>query len=263
MMTAPGAPMMYRGPPPQQAGPRAPYGMPMQPPPQYYPMNAGPNNAPPPPMGMNRSAPPSSLGAAVAAGGAPGQPQQSNRPAPTPRVKKSLVITDKDGNVVDLSGGKGGSSAPSSGKATPTEGDNKKDGDNKDVGVDGATVSSLQLASAKKAEDAGNAMKQAALEAIKAGSAKKARLEAEKKAKEEADLKAKEEAERKAEEEAERLAKEKAEREERERLAEAEARARKEAEERARKEVRIILILFICGTGIVYIIYYALCIWMF
>lgn len=220
MATGPqGQPMMYRGPPPQYRG---------MPPPQYqgqppqysqgarhYPMNPNAMGA------MNRSAPPSSLGAAAARG------------APTPRASKALVITDKHGNPIDLSKGKGSSS---SGKATPasdspvtTSEGGKTAAQDGEGGVDSATAKMSTLQVASKSTEAGDALRRAAMEAIANGGAKKA---AEKKAKEEAERLAAEKKiaeEKAAKEEAARIEREKIEREERERLAEAEARARKEA----------------------------------
>lgn len=220
MATGPqGQPMMYRGPPPQYRG---------MPPPQYqgqppqysqgarhYPMNPNAMGA------MNRSAPPSSLGAAAARG------------APTPRASKALVITDKHGNPIDLSKGKGSSS---SGKATPasdspvtTSEGGKTAAQDGEGGLDSATAKMSTLQVASKSTEAGDALRRAAMEAIANGGAKKA---AEKKAKEEAERLAAEKKiaeEKAAKEEAARIEREKIEREERERLAEAEARARKEA----------------------------------
>jgi len=199
MMMPPQGMPMYRGPMPPGAQRGPPYGsMPPQqyPPPQYgqgvrYPMNA--NAAP-----MNRSAPPSSLGAAAAAGGVVvgGPNVPSTRPAPSPRVKKVLNITDKDGNPItfekkdDKSNKSSTPAVNSSISPVPTDDAAKIDEDKKDGeggGVDAATdkMSSLQLATAKKSEEAGNAMLKAAQEAIAAGSAKKAKEAADKKAKEE------------------------------------------------------------------------------
>ena len=169
---------------------------------------------------MNRSAPPSSLGAAAARG------------APTPRASKALVITDKHGNPIDLSKGKGSSS---SGKATPasdspvTTSEGGKAAQDGEGGLDSATAKMSTLQVASKSTEAGDALRRAAMEAIANGGAKKA---AEKKAKEEAERLAAEKKiaeEKAAKEEAARIEREKIEREERERLAEAEARARKEA----------------------------------
>lgn len=184
----------------------------------------------------------SSLGRAAAGGGGGAATTTT-----APRAKKALTITDRNGNVIDLTTGK-----PVA-KTDATTTSDKKD-DATDTAVDSTTtkLSSLQIASTttKSKQAAGDALRKAAEEAIAAGSAKKFKEEQEAKAKEEArkkqeleeqkkkeeELRLQKEAEAKARKEAEERAREEQERLERERLAREEAKARKEAEERARKE---------------------------
>ena len=119
-----------------------------------------------------------------------------------PKEKKALTITDKEGNVIDLTTGK--KVTGESGEGTPAAAATEK-------------PSSLAVAS-KASSEAGSSLRKAAEEAIKAGGAKKLKEEQEKAEK----MKAEEEAERarveKAKAEEEARAKEEAERLERERL---------------------------------------------
>ena len=100
---------------------------------------------------------------------------QQAAPVMPPKEKKTLTITDKQGNVIDLKTGKPVSEA--------------------EVDVEGATTKMSSLHVAKT--DAGSSLRKAAEEAIKAGGAKKLKEEAERKKLEE-----EEEAKKKAEEEA-------------------------------------------------------------
>jgi hypothetical protein len=142
----------------------------------------------------------------------PGAGRGSRPVVVPPKEKKALTITDKDGNVIDLTSGN---------VVTP-----KASADN--AAVEGITnkMSSLQVASNKSSSsDAGSSLRKAAEEAIKAGGAKKLKEQQE----EEAAKKAVEEA-KKAEEEAERMRVEKA-------KAEEEARKKEEAERLERERL--------------------------
>lgn len=111
--------------------------------------------------------------------------QQQQQPPPTsslgratiataPREKKALTITDKHGNVIDLTTGKPVSKTEST--TTTATDDAKKDATTTaDNAVDEATskLSSLQLAASTQSKQAaGDALRKAAEEAIAAGSAK-------------------------------------------------------------------------------------------
>jgi hypothetical protein len=113
--------------------------------------------------------------------------QQQQQPPPTsslgratiasaPREKKALTITDKHGNVIDLTTGTGKPVSKAESTTTTASDDSKKDSTTTtDNAVDEATskLSSLQLAASTKSKQAtGDALTKAAEEAIAAGSAK-------------------------------------------------------------------------------------------
>ena len=127
----------YGGPPPQgYMQPGRGYGMP---PPGagrggFLPPGAGqPYN---PSMGMHMSAPPGAPGSMM-------RPSSLQAAVPAPRKKAALTITDKDGNVIQIGGGKA--------DEKPAEGDEGKERSESVGGVEELTkgVSSLQVAAKK------------------------------------------------------------------------------------------------------------------
>jgi hypothetical protein len=166
---APGAAPL---PPQPYPYPQQPYPYPQQHqyPPQYAPQMAPMRSyVPRQPYVVNASMAPPQYGRPM--------PMHTQQAAPVmpPKEKKTLTITDKQGNVIDLKTGKPVSEA--------------------EVDVEGATTKMSSLHVAKT--DAGSSLRKAAEEAIKAGGAKKLKEEAERKKLEE-----EEEAKKKAEEEA-------------------------------------------------------------
>jgi len=222
------------GQPPQPYRPGMPGGPPMMQPMQPM-QNQPPQHGMP---GMSRTMT-GMMNAPMVGGMAPPPQSSAARPAAA-APRKALTITDKDGNVIDLSAGKKEETANAAADGT---------GDGKDATKEiTAGVSSLQLAAAgSTSNDAGAALRRAAEEAIASGGAKKLREKQEReerekmeKTKKEEEEKTRLEEERKKkeaeEEEEKRKKKEEEERLERERIAKEEARIRQEAEERARKE---------------------------